>query len=90
MTEESRKRDIVHNDGWLGADGGLFGTTSPKKTWKPVPKVQSPNNSASNLNTDFLGGCGYSSPNKVNRPAQIKIEGIRSSIKNNPFLKNDH
>jgi len=33
----------------------------------------------------FLGGCG-SSP--IRRPQQIKIEGA-SSIKNNPFLKNN-
>jgi hypothetical protein len=94
MTEDATKnpktggQNIVNNDGWLGSEGGMFGSVEKTKTWTST-KVDDDSAAAprhlNNSNNDFLGG---SSPGKSNSPKPIKIEGARSSFKDNPFLKN--
>lgn len=79
---------ISNTDGWLGGT-----PDSPSKKWtRPESnETKSPRQSARSETNDWLGyspGRGPSSPSSK-RPGQVKIEGLKRSIKDNPFLKNE-
>ena len=76
---------ICDNSGWMG------GYRENTKKWtKPKEKPQHKDGEAWKETEEWLGGvpAGYSP--RHNAKAPIKIDGLRSSIKENPFLKNDH
>lgn len=82
---EGRGQAIVDNNGWMG------GYKEETKKWtKPKEKQQHKDGEAWKETEDWLGGdaAGYSPRRSAKE--QIKIDGMRSSIKNNPFLKNNH
>jgi hypothetical protein len=98
MTEDGPKRvpwvpknggqEIVNNDGWLGGEHTMFGSPVKKKVWTRT-KIADNDDSAARpsrySNHDFLGGSSAA----FSRPKPIQIDGRRSSIKDNPFLKNN-
>lgn len=79
---------IVDNNGWMG------GYQENTKKWtKPKETKPHREGEAWKESEDWLGGGSSSSMGYSPRRAakeQIKIEGLRSSIKDNPFLKNNH
>lgn len=87
MAEQPDRR-ISGTDEWIGSDG-----PSTRRWSKPQAKEGSPTSSPSSSSSrvrydDFLGGSSVtSSPERLNRPKPIQIDGLRSSIKDNPFLK---
>lgn len=78
-------------DGWLGGSWG--GDETPKRWSRPKPVDNSASTIVRDDGTDgWLGGNWGGDESHYHRnqaPAQIKIEGYTSSIKNNPFLKNN-
>jgi hypothetical protein len=75
----------------------MFGHPEPKKWVRPTaPKERTHSAPAKNLCDGWLGFAGDSSSSSLNyspkrlAPKQIKIDGIHASIKENPFLKNNH
>ena len=93
-TPKEREQEIVapKNDGWIGGDNSMFGHVVEKKKWTPVKaKAASPPSSPRKSNQDWLGGPGAASHRSpMKSPKPIKIEGMSSSVKDNPFLKKDH
>ena len=77
------QQEIVDNSGWMG------GYQESNKKWEK-PKETKPHSEghAWKESEDWMGG-GTPSPTRASKP-QIKIDGLRSSIKDNPFLKNNH
>ena len=77
---------ICDNSGWMGGY-----EESTKKWTKPKETKAHQEGHAWKESDDWMGspgGAAYSP--KRNSKAPIKIEGMTSSIKNNPFLKNNH
>lgn len=78
-------QEIVDNSGWIG------GAPPETKKWeKPKETKTHKEGEAWKESEDWLGGgggSGYSPRRNAKQP--IKIDGLRSSIKDNPFLKNN-
>ena len=82
-------QEIVNNDTWMGGY-----QESTKKWTKPKETKSHKEGESWKESEDWLGGgssmdMGYSPRRNSSKP-QIKIDGLRSSIKDNPFLKNNN